>query len=147
MARNKNNVNLKGGKILKENIPNKRPINIKPTSLPATFDSQRRFNPGQITIAKIRKLQNSVNNLITKASFQRIVRSNFSKLDNTMDHKFQRVAFGTLQEACESFLVNVLEDAHKLAIHAKRVTLLPRDIKLIYKIKHSKDFTINMIDE
>ena len=35
-----------------------------------------------------------------------------------------------LQESAEAFLVEMFEDTNNAAIHAKRVIILPRDIKL-----------------
>ena len=46
------------------------------------------------------------------------------------DVRFQASAIMALQEACEAFVVMCLEDANLCAIHAKRVTLMPKDIIL-----------------
>ena len=44
-------------------------------------------------------------------------------------------ALEALQEAAESYLVHLFEDANLCAIHAKRVTLMPRDIQLARRIR------------
>ena len=35
-----------------------------------------------------------------------------------------------LQEACKAYLVWLFEDSNLCAIHAKRVTIMPKDIQL-----------------
>ena len=44
------------------------------------------------------------------------------------DLRFQSLAVLALQEAAEMILVHLFEDANRCAIHAKRVTILPRDM-------------------
>jgi histone H3 len=39
------------------------------------------------------------------------------------------------QEACENFMVHLFEDANLCAIHAKRVTVMPKDIQLARRIR------------
>ena len=48
-------------------------------------------------------------------------------------------AVDALHEASEDYLVTLLEDANLLAIHAKCVTLQPRDIQLARRIWGYKD--------
>ena len=43
---------------------------------------------------------------------------------------FQSTAIAALQEAAENFIVGLFEDKNLLAVHAKRVTVMPRDIRL-----------------
>ena len=47
---------------------------------------------------------------------------------------FQVCAVLTLQEAAEYYLVSLLEDANLCAIHAKHVTIVPKDIQLTHYI-------------
>ena len=44
--------------------------------------------------------------------------------------RFQSGAILALQEAAEAYLVGLLEDSNLCAIHAKRVTIMPRDMQL-----------------
>ena len=39
-----------------------------------------------------------------------------------------------LQEATENFIVGLFKDVNLLAVHAKRVTVMPRDIRLALRI-------------
>jgi histone H3 len=49
--------------------------------------------------------------------------------------RFQATALTILQEASEAYLVGVFEDANLCAIHAKRVTIFPKDIELARRIR------------
>ena len=52
-----------------------------------------------------------------------------------MQVRFQSTAITILQEAAENFIVGLLEDVNLLAVHAKRVTIMPRDIRLALRIR------------
>ncbi|KAK8524735.1 hypothetical protein V6N12_029593 [Hibiscus sabdariffa] len=49
--------------------------------------------------------------------------------------KFQSSAVAALQEAAEAYLVGLFEDTNLCAIHAKRVTIMPKDIQLARRIR------------
>ena len=49
--------------------------------------------------------------------------------------RFQSTALAALQEAAENFLVGLFEDVNLLAVHTKRVTVMPRDIRLALRIR------------
>ena len=51
-------------------------------------------------------------------------------------------AVDALHEASEDYLITLLEDANLLAIHARRVTLKPRDIQLARRIRGDKDWDV-----
>uniref|UniRef100_M3YBE3 Core Histone H2A/H2B/H3 domain-containing protein n=1 Tax=Mustela putorius furo TaxID=9669 RepID=M3YBE3_MUSPF len=51
------------------------------------------------------------------------------------DLRFQSSAVMALQEACEAYLVGLFEDTNLCAIHAKRVTIMPKDIQLARRIR------------
>ncbi|MXQ99928.1 hypothetical protein E5288_WYG015381 [Bos mutus] len=55
--------------------------------------------------------------------------------DFKTDLRFQSAAIGALQEASEAYLVGLFEDANLCAIHAKRVTIMPKDIQLARRIR------------
>ena len=52
-----------------------------------------------------------------------------------MQVRFQSTTIAALQEAAENFIVGLFEDVNLLAIHAKRVTVMPRDIRLSLRIR------------
>ncbi|VTJ85689.1 Hypothetical predicted protein, partial [Marmota monax] len=66
--------------------------------------------------------------LIWKLPFQRLVRE--IAQDFKTDLRFQSAAIGALQEASEAYLVGLFENTNVCAIHAKRVTIMPKDIQL-----------------
>jgi len=92
-----------------------------------------RFRPGTVALREIRKFQKSTDLLIRKLPFQRVVRDIAS--DYKSDLRFQASAVLALQEAAESYLVGLFEDTNLCAIHAKRVTIMPKDIQLARRIR------------
>ena len=48
---------------------------------------------------------------------------------------FQSTTIAALQEAAENFIVGLFEDINLLAVHAKRITVMPRDIRLALRIR------------
>ena len=52
-----------------------------------------------------------------------------------MQVRFQSNAIAALQEATENFIVGLFEDVNLLAVHGKRVTVMPRDIRLTLRIQ------------
>ena len=50
------------------------------------------------------------------------------------DMWFQMHAILTLQEAAEAYLVGLLEDTNLCTIHAKCITIMPKDIQLAQHI-------------
>ena len=55
-----------------------------------------------------------------------------------VDLRFEGAALLALQEASEAYLIALLEDSNLLAIHAKRVTIMPKDIQLARRIRGEK---------
>jgi histone H3 len=95
---------------------------------------KNRFKPGSVALKEIRKYQKTTDLLIRKRPFQRMVRE-LCKVKNG-DMRFQASAIVAFQEAVENFLTNLIEDAYRCVMHARRVTLMPKDIRLVYKIKY-----------
>jgi len=92
-----------------------------------------RFRPGTVALRDIRRYQRSTELLIRKVPFQRLVREVAQEIKS--DIRFQSSALLALQESCESYLVGLFEDTNLCAIHAKRVTILPRDLQLARRIR------------
>ena len=92
-----------------------------------------RFRPGTVALREIRRYQKSTELLLRKLPFQRLVRE--IAQDFKTDLRFQSSAVMALQEACEAYLVGVFEDTNLCAIHAKRVTIMPKDIQLARRIR------------
>ena len=91
-----------------------------------------RYRPGTVALREIRKYQKSTELLIRKLPFQRLVRE-IAQVRRP-DLRFQSAAVMALQEASEAYLVQLFEDANLCAIHAKRVTIMPKDMQLSKRI-------------
>lgn len=102
---------------------------------PATGDLKRphRYRPGTVALREIRRYQKSTELLVRKLPFQRLVRE--IAQDFKTDLRFQSSAVMALQEAAESYLVGLFEDTNLCAIHAKRVTIMPKDMQLARRIR------------
>ena len=94
---------------------------------------QKRRAPGVVALSEIRRYQKSTDLLVPKLPFQRLVREISQEFKT--DLKFKSESLGALQEACEAFLVGLFEDANLCAIHAKRVTIMPKDIQLARRLR------------
>eukprot|EP00995_Heteronema_vittatum_P007191 NODE_2332_length_800_cov_673.073236_g1624_i0.p1 GENE.NODE_2332_length_800_cov_673.073236_g1624_i0~~NODE_2332_length_800_cov_673.073236_g1624_i0.p1 ORF type:complete len:137 (+),score=44.65 NODE_2332_length_800_cov_673.073236_g1624_i0:71-481(+) len=92
-----------------------------------------RFRPGTVALREIRKFQKSTDLLIRKLPFQRLVRE--LAQDFKSDYRWQSNALLCLQEAAEAYLVGLFEDTNLCAIHAKRVTIMPKDIQLARRLR------------
>ena len=55
--------------------------------------------------------------------------------DFKTDLRWQTAAIMALQEASEAYLVSLFEDTNLCAIHAKRVTIMPKDIQLARRVR------------
>ena len=92
-----------------------------------------RYRPGTVALREIRRYQKSTDLLIRKLPFQRLVREIAADFKN--DLRFQESAILALQEAAEAYLVSLFEDTNLCALHAKRVTIQPKDIQLARRIR------------
>ena len=92
-----------------------------------------RYRPGTVALREIRRYQKSTELLILKLPFQRLVRE--IAQDFKTDLRFQNDAIGSLQEAAEAYLVGLFEDSNLCATHAKRVTIMPKDVQLARRIR------------
>ncbi|KAK3508273.1 hypothetical protein QTP70_018319, partial [Hemibagrus guttatus] len=91
------------------------------------------YRPGTVALREICHYQKSTELLIRKLPFQRLVRE--IAQDFKTDLRFQSSAVMALQEASEAYLVGLFEDTNLCAIHAKRVTIMPKDIQLARRIR------------
>lgn len=127
-----------------------------PSQVEAHNDGKCVFRPGARALQEIRHYQKSTELLIHKISFQRVVRELAAKVqderkswqpqegesaaDPEIAHfRFESQAVLALQEASESFLTGLFEDASLCALHARRMTVMPRDIALSRRIRGSQD--------
>ena len=92
-----------------------------------------RYRPGTVALREIRKYQKSTDLLIRKLPFQRLVREIAQEFKTEL--RFQSTAVLALQEAAEAYLVGLFEDTNLCAIHAKRVTIMPKDMQLARRVR------------
>ncbi|KAJ7224262.1 histone-fold-containing protein [Mycena pura] len=92
-----------------------------------------RYRPGTVALREIRRYQKSTELLIRKLPFQRLVRE--IAQGYKPDIRFQSTALEALQEVTEHYLVQLFDDAQACALHAKRVTLMQRDIMLARRLR------------
>jgi histone H3 len=83
-------------------------------SAPATGGVKKphRYRPGTVALREIQRLVREI------------------AQDFKSDLRFQGSAVLALQEAAEAYLVGLFEDTNLCAIHAKRVTIMPKDIQV-----------------
>lgn len=93
----------------------------------------RRWRPGTVALREIRKYQNSVEMLIRKAPFQRLVREVMQQTKDSL--RMSRSSVEAIQEATESYMTSLFADANLCTLHAKRVTLMGSDLKLARRLR------------
>ena len=100
----------------------------------------KRYRPGTVALREIRYFQKSTQLLLRKSPFSRLVREVAQNLFQNSDLLlWQSAAILALQEAAESYLVGLFEDTNIVAINAKRVTILPRDMQVARRIRGQGD--------
>ena len=93
----------------------------------------RRYRPGTVALREIRRYQKTLELLIQRMPFQRLVRE-IAQVHNPY-LRFQSGAIMALQESAEAYLVGLLEDTNLCAIHAKRVNIMLKDMQLAWQIR------------
>ena len=123
-----------GGKAPRKQVANKAARKSAPVQ--GGVKKPHRYRPGTVALREIRKFQKSTELLIRKLPFQRLVREISQEYKS--DLRFQSQAVLALQEASEAYLVGLFEDTNLCAIHAKRVTIMPKDMQLARRIRGDK---------
>ncbi len=95
---------------------------------------KRRYRPGERALREIRFYQRNTDLLIRRLPFARLVRE-VQTYFFRKPYRWQAEAMVALQESAEAHLVGLFEDANLCAIHAKRVTIMPKDIQLSRRIR------------
>ncbi len=120
-----------GGKAPRNILP--RTVARMTASAPRGVKRPHRYRPGTVALREIRRFQKSTELLVLRAPFQRLVREIAQEFRT--DLRFQSSAISALQEASEAYLTGLFEDTNLCAIHAKRVTITPKDIQLARRIR------------
>ena len=115
-------------------VPPKAAANVRPPMAPQKEkQKKRKYRAGTVALKEIRRYQKSTELLIRKLPFQRLARSIVQEY--APNYRIQTGALAALQEGAESYLVELFEDTNLCAIHAKRVTIMPKDMQLAQRIR------------
>ncbi|KAH0570571.1 histone H3 [Spironucleus salmonicida] len=102
--------------IVVKNQPLKKPIVLKKSK----------------AMVEVQKQQKMTNLVVPKSAFALLVRAITRK--RHAEFRFQNLALECLQQATEAILIRILSDCVMLAEHAKRVTIMDRDMRLLIMI-------------
>ncbi len=92
--------------------------------------------PDTIALHEICRYQKSTDLLIRKVPFQCLAREVLQDLNKPGSYprftveRFQATSLLAIQESVEAFSVGLFEDINLCAIHARRVTIMPKDMQL-----------------
>ena len=114
-------------------LPPKASASVHPPMAPHQEKKKRKYRAGTVALKEIRRYQRSTELLIRKLPFQRLARSIVQEY--APNYRIQTGALAALQEGAESYLVELFEDTNLCAIHAKRVTIMPKDMQLAQRIR------------
>jgi histone H3 len=100
---------------------------------------RKRRAPGVAALNEIKKYQRSTELLMRKKPFQRLVRDitrdQLEELRVDFDARFQSKALDALQELSETYAVQLFEASNLEAIHAKRVTVMTKDVSIARRVR------------
>jgi histone H3/H4 len=100
---------------------------------------KRRWKPGTVALREIRKFQRGYNTLIPKAAIKRLLKKkcNDELPPGTALNGVRRTepATDAMHEMIEAYIISLLSDAYLNSLHAKRITLTPKDIQLARRIR------------
>ena len=85
---------------------------------------------------QMRELQEKTKLIIPRVSFQRLVREILQK--HSRDLRMSIQALNAMQESAEIYLSSLFDDAFQLSLHAKRKTLMTKDLQLARRIRGEK---------
>ena len=102
---------------------------------------QRRYRPTEKALAQIRKYKKITQSQLTlrKLPFQRLVRDIANKLNPNGGYRWTSKSLEILQSVTEDYMINLLEDSYQCTLHAKRVTLMSKDLILARRIRGVTD--------
>lgn len=100
----------------------------------STVTRTRHYRSGTVALRQIKQYQKTAELLIPRRPFQLYVRE-ITDLEDNRGWRWTAIALNAIHEAAEAHLVGLFEDAMLCALHAKRVTLMPRDIQLARRLR------------
>ena len=129
-----------GGKQLCKHILHKT---LKRNSTTGGIKKPHRYHPGLLALHEICRYQQTTESLIRRTPFNKLIKEISQEYricpegpgTPSVQVCFQSTALAALQQAAGNFLVGLFEDVNLLAVHAKRVTVMPHDIQLALRIR------------
>ena len=107
----------------------------------------RKIHPGAGALREIRFYQKSTCFLILMRAFQRFVQQvALDESPSGKEYRWQAQALFVLQQAAEAYMVAYLCDANLLAIHAKRSTIMEKDMVLVRRMRGRRAIGFEMGD-
>lgn len=122
-----------GGKLPRKQLATKAARKSAPAA--GGVKKPHRYRPGTVALREIRRYQKSYDLLIPKAPYMRFFREILQ--DKKSEMRIQAAASLAAQEMSEAVLVQRFEDSNLCAIHAKRVTVMPKDFQLAKRIQRN----------
>ena len=122
-------------KMITQHIAHKKQLMEQLDRKKSETKGKKRYRPGALALKEIRKFQKSTKCLIRKRPFNRLVREITHEYLGCPVIRYQKAAIEGLQEAAKYYLVRFFDDANLCSIHAKQVTLMPKDILLAQRIR------------
>ena len=115
---------------------------LKWNSTTGGIKKSHRYHLGLLALCEICRYQQSTKSLIRRTPFNKLIKEISQEYricpegpgTPSVQVRFQSTALAALQEAAENFLVGLFEDVNLLAVHAKRDTVMPHDIRLALRI-------------
>lgn len=96
---------------------------------------KRRFRPGTRVLQEIARMQKTTHTLVPRIHFSRVIRDVAMSVTGGEHLRWASEGLAAIQEAAEAYLVGLFEDAQLCALHAKRVTIMLKDIMLARRIR------------
>ena len=129
-----------------------QPPSPRPQPPPPRAPTKRRWRPRTVALREIHKYQKSIDLLIPRATFARVVREIMHDFLCSSSGRFYRArsegramtrwsaqAISAIQCAAEEYLVGLMHDGLCAAIHAKRITLTDKDVRLVRRFRNNCD--------
>ena len=99
------------------------------------------LKPGSKALQEIRQYQHSTQLLLSKGPFQKLVKEIMEESVGR-SYRIQTGALKALQEASESLIVDLFERSNLATVHDRRVTVFPRDLRLVQRLSEDFDFCL-----
>lgn len=120
--------------------PQGHSLNLPQRKHTTNSDSDRRpprYRPGTRALREIRYHQKHTRQVIPRKPFQRLLRELLADADPhpEKNKKWGQLGVQSVQEAAENYLINLLEDTNLAAIHSNRITIQPKDMDLVRRLR------------